>query len=133
MPCARPSRVARQQAALDSLRLVAQNFPVLARPRFALVGVDDQIMRAFPDLLGMKDHFMPVTKPAPPRPRKPDLHSSTIHARPFRTKSFVPSQSPRLGTPQTRFAQSVEVGENSVLILQHQVPPPETGAAARPE
>src|SRR6516165_7969759 len=51
----------------------------------------------------MKDHFRPVGKPAPPRPRSPDsLICSTIHSRPLRISSLVPSQSPRRRAPSSR-------------------------------
>src|SRR6516165_8424929 len=51
----------------------------------------------------MKDHFRPVGKPAPPRPRNPDsLICSTIHSRPLRISSLVPSQSPRRRAPSRR-------------------------------
>src|SRR6516164_2976074 len=51
----------------------------------------------------MNDHFRPVGKPAPPRPRNPDsLTCSTIHSRPLRMSSLVPSQSPRRRAPSSR-------------------------------
>src|ERR1700761_3174544 len=45
----------------------------------------------------MNDHFMPVGKPAPPRPRRPEAFISLmIQSLPFLISSPVPSQSPRL-------------------------------------
>jgi hypothetical protein len=44
----------------------------------------------------MNDHFSPVGKPAPPRPRNPeDFISSMIQSIPLSRKNFVPSQAPR--------------------------------------
>ena len=46
--------------------------------------------------LGMKLHFMPVGKPAPPRPRRPDaLIISMIASWPMAISLAVSSQSPR--------------------------------------
>ena len=46
--------------------------------------------------LGIKVHLIPVEKPAPPLPRKPEeIISSVILSLPFNNISFVLSQSPR--------------------------------------
>ena len=46
--------------------------------------------------LGMNDHFMPVGKPAPPRPRRPEAFtSSMIASGPTAISALVLSQSPR--------------------------------------
>jgi hypothetical protein len=48
------------------------------------------------DSFGMKLHFMPVGKPAPPRPRSPDCFiSSMIASGPRARSSLVSAQSPR--------------------------------------
>ena len=44
----------------------------------------------------VKDHFRPVPKPAPPRPRRPlCLMLSMIHGPPASSMSFTPFQQPR--------------------------------------
>src|SRR6185437_2801243 len=51
----------------------------------------------------MNDHFRPVAKPAPPRPRWPEaLHSLTSPSRPLARISLVPSQAPRARAPLRR-------------------------------
>src|SRR6516225_8920153 len=51
----------------------------------------------------MNDHFNPVGRPAPPRPRNPDsLTCSTIQSRPLRISSSVAVQSPRRRAPSSR-------------------------------
>ena len=48
----------------------------------------------------MKDHFIPVPKPAPPRPLSPEFFtSSTIQSRPLAISALVLSQSPRPRAP----------------------------------
>ena len=54
----RAHRVGGDQAALDQqVRIVAHDFPVLARARLGFVSVDDQIVRPFADFLGHEGPF----------------------------------------------------------------------------
>ena len=59
----------------------------------------------------MNDHFSPVGKPAPPRPRRPEaLISSMIQSRPFSMIALVPSQAPRASRAfEAPVVQAVEV------------------------
>ena len=68
----------------------------------------------------MNDHFRPVGKPAPPRPRRPESFiSSMIQSRPFSSRNLVPSQAPRIwAAVEARRVEAVEIGEDAVLVLQ---------------
>ena len=51
-------------------------------------------------VLGMNDHFSPVGKPAPPRPRRPEAFISlTIQSRPLSMMPAVSSHAPRAIAP----------------------------------
>ena len=69
----------------------------------------------------MNDHFSPVGKPAPPRPRRPDFFiSSMIQSRPFSSRNLVPSQAPRIfAACEVGRMEAVEIGENAVFVLKH--------------
>merc|ERR1719221_1001557 len=58
--------------------------------------------------LGMKDHFSPEGKPAPPRPRRPDAFmSAMMRSGPRRTSSLVRYQSPRFFAPSRNCESSL--------------------------
>ena len=69
----------------------------------------------------MNDHFSPVGKPAPPRPRRPEVFTSLmIQSRPFSSIALVPSQAPRERAPvEAPVVLAVEVLEDAVLVLEH--------------
>src|SRR5438270_13411189 len=49
---------------------------------------------------GMNDHFSPVGKPAPPRPRRPEAFiSAMIQSLPLSISAFVLSHAPRARAP----------------------------------
>ena len=80
---------------------MAHDLAVLAGAGLGLVGIDHEIAAAGRlDSLGMNDHFSPVGKPAPPRPRRPDAFISLmIQSRPLSMIALVPSQAPRVRAP----------------------------------
>ena len=69
----------------------------------------------------MNDHFSPVGKPAPPRPRWPEAFTSlTIQSRPFSRIALVPSQAPRAARAfEAPVVPAVEIGEDAVLVVEH--------------
>ena len=53
--------------------------------------------------MGTKLHFIPVEKPAPPRPRSPEaLTSEMIHSGPWDARPAVKFQSPRAKAPSRK-------------------------------
>ena len=72
-------RVRRDDHALDQqVRVLLHQLAVLEGPRLGLVGVADEVLVHRP--VGRKDAFLPIAKPAPPRPRTPEAWSSASTA-----------------------------------------------------
>ncbi len=69
----------------------------------------------------MNDHFRPVGKPAPPRPRRPDAFISLMMpSRPLSRMALVPSQAPRRARAlEAPVVEAVEVLEDAVLVVEH--------------
>src|ERR1700694_1519763 len=71
----------------------------------------------------MNDHFSPVGKPAPPRPRRPEAFiSAMIQSRPLSMIALVPSQAPRRRAPsRAPVLQPVEIAEDAILVVEHEL------------
>src|SRR5262249_24933857 len=70
----------------------------------------------------MNDHFSPVGKPAPPRPRWPDAFISLmIASRPLARIALVSSQAPRArgGAGEAPIVRPVQILEDAILVLKH--------------
>ena len=116
-----------EQAAFDQLmRVVAQNVAVFAGAGLALVGVDDEVMRAVAD--GLR-HEGPLhagrEAGAAAATQAGGFHfvNNGIAAAGDDRRRAVPIAA-RTGAGQTGIMQAVEIGENPVLIAQHRVIPP---------
>jgi hypothetical protein len=66
------------------MRIVAHDLAVLAGAGLGFVGIDHQIGGPAVAFLGHEGPFQPGRKPAPPRPRRPEVFISlTIQSRPL--------------------------------------------------
>ena len=83
--------------------------------------------------LGMKPHLVPVGKPAPPRPRRPEAFiTSMILSCPSveQRLGVVPIPARARGVEPPRL-EAVEVGEDAVLVSEHAPRPPKLSAVIR--
>ncbi len=112
-----------EQAALDQrVRIVAQDFAVLAGAGLGFVGVDDEIMRALGiDDLGHERPFEAGRKAraaAPAQARGLHLVDDPVAALVDDRLGVVPIAA-RARALQAAVAEAVEIGEDAVLVLKH--------------
>ena len=120
-------RVAGDDDALDHrVRVVHHQRQIAAGARLALVGVDHDVVRLRRRFCGMKPHFMPVGKPAPPRPRRLEsLHSvdeligvlreGALRSAGVAVQRLVVGDLPRLVVPN-RFVSTGVSGTSALLL-----------------
>ena len=116
---------ARQQAAFDQLvRVVAHDFPVLAGAGLAFVGVDHQITGQRPRLLGHERPFQPRREAGAAAAAKAGfLHllDDPVAALGDDLPGAVPVATVP-GAGQAPVMETVEIGEDAVVIAQHHAP-----------
>ncbi len=112
-------------AAFDQrMRIVAQNFAVLAGARLGFVGIDDQIMRATVALLR---HERPLetcreaSAATATQARRFHLVDDPVTALFDQTLGVVPMAA-RHGTLQGLILEAVNIGEDAIFISQHVSP-----------
>jgi hypothetical protein len=80
-PLAAPTATAGDRHALDQAERVAlHQHPVGERAGIALIGVAHDIFAVCPCAPATVFHLMPVGKPAPPRPRRPEARTASTTA-----------------------------------------------------
>src|SRR5205085_1742352 len=105
------------------MRVIAQDFAVLACAGLALVGIDDEIVRP----LGLLRHERPFESgreagaAAPAQPRLLDLLDDPVAALENDVLGAVPdAAAARAG--KTPIVLAIEVGEDAVLVSEHRSP-----------
>ena len=116
-----------EQAALDQLvRLVPHDLPVLAGAGLALVGVDHQVVRPLAHLLRHERPLHAGDEAGAAAAAQTGLAhfvDDPVATLGDQVLGAVPVAA-RLRAAQARLAEAVEVGEDPVLVLQHQASPP---------
>ena len=121
----------RDQGAFDELmRLGAHDFAVLAGAGLALVRVDDKVMRPGTDLLGHEGPLHARGKAgttAPAQARFLHLVDDLVAAQFDQLVRAVPVAA-RAGTVEPGAIETVDIGEDTILVGKHQSSPPALAA-----